>query len=93
MYKLKVSSGVALAPADQASEWGGSVENGSVQEEFSGGQGETRPREHLGGILIYIHIMNYTAHIYVYIHIYIYIICICVCMYSQYMHITTHIYI
>ena len=42
----------------------GSVENGSVQKELSGGQGRNLTRRTFRDILIYIHIMRYIAHIY-----------------------------
>ena len=85
-----MSRGVALAPADQASE---SEEVQRMEERIGDpvGQEAGKPTVRtFGGILLYINIMNYIAHvhlyiyicIYVYIYIYIYICksddCICV---------------
>ena len=57
-----MSRGVALVPADQTSV-SGKYREWKSGEEFGWSEGRTRPGKHIGGILIYIHIMNYIAQI------------------------------
>ena len=45
LHKLKVSSGVALVPADQASEWG-KCREWKCREELYGGQGRYKVNIH-----------------------------------------------